>query len=252
MKCIAKQHASSEVLAALGRPQVLTSHQPATAERTATTSVPPAPALLTLFTFFVLTQLLTGDMWLRNTSSTESPTLMQAKTRWRGGGRDGGLRNKQVFFWLCQHVLRCCEKTKKLWKIVPAPFSLFLQECFSQALWDPGEKNNIKLTLKVKCGGFVCGRPLCASTVPSLIKTGSWASCPPGCRPYPPPPCASQTIPRVARPFNTVNPLGAVSLCRTWLEQIKSLGFCVGSLYVWPSVIKTMYLHVTVAWQRRH
>lgn len=150
-------------------------------------------------------------------------------------------------------MLRCCEKTKKkAVKNRTGTIFTFLTRTFFSSTLRSGGKNNIKLTLKVKCGGFVCGRPLCASTVPSLIKTGSWASCPPGCRPYPPPPCASQTIPRVARPFNTVNPLGAVSLCRTWLEQTKSLGFCVGSLYVWPSVIKTMYLHVTVAWQRRH
>lgn len=192
------------------------------------------------------------------TCGWETPVLLNPRPSCKqkhAGGEGEGMVAWEINKCFSDCVSMCWDvvkKQKKLWKIVPAPFSLFLQECFSQALWDPGEKNNIKLTLKVKCGGFVCGRPLCASTVPSLIKTGSWASCPPGCRPYPPPPCASQTIPRVARPFNIVNPLGAVSLCRTWLEQTKSLGFCVGSLYVWPSVIKTMYLHVTVAWQRRH
>lgn len=58
--------------------------------------------------------------------------------------------------------------------------------------------------------------PLCDPTVPPLIKTGSWISCPPGNGSDPP-----QSTLLMAQTIDTVNPQGAISLCWAWLNQLK-------------------------------
>lgn len=190
-----------------------------------------------LFTFLNLTRLLTSARCLRNTSLTGSwPSSDKIRPDSR---RRENRRSKQDILAFTKSAATL-KKTSLICCLLPGGGKESLKHRES-------EERKRRLTHKVKCGGSVCGRPLCViPKLPSINQDRKLDFLSARKRALPPHP------PDGAALRAPLNSLGTGAWFKRGLAgPLHIQGFVWAVRMCGPAWIKTMHLNVTVARQRQ-